>query len=191
MIDEYIIGDILINGEDAIKWGLNLEEGALSALMTPPPMKDFIESRSRLQSGSRVITKSPRYDSRTISLPFHIVAKTKEDFFNKYAAFCDDVLSKGAFTLETRYQQRRTIIDNGKEITIPPVVYHLVYVSCTQFSQYQREMAKFTLKVIEPNPNDRVGKQTETPHNIPQTDNNEYHNYAKDSELVGTFEQIV
>lgn len=136
-------GDVTINNADAFeRYGINLEDGALSALMTPPPMKEFIESRSRLKHGKTVIAKVPKYDDREITLPFHLLAKNKEDFFTKYNLFCEEVLAKGKFELKTRFQ--------------PDVVYRLVYLSCTQFSQFIRKMAVFSLKVSEPDPTDRA-----------------------------------
>jgi len=135
-------GDLTINGVDAFeRYGLNLEDGALSTLMTPAPLKDFIESISRLKHGKTVIPKNPKYDSREITLPFHIVASTKDEFFEKYQKFCSEVLANGKFEIETRYQ--------------PGVVYRLVYLNCTQFRQFQQEMAVFSLKVSEPDPTDR------------------------------------
>lgn len=135
-------GDLTINNYDAFdRWGINLEDGAISNLMTPAPMKEFIESKSRRKHGKNVITKSPKYDSRDILLPFHLIAKTKEDFFQKYYLFCEEVLANGAFELKTRYQ--------------PGVVYRLIYINCNQFRQFIREMAVFTLKVSEPDPTNR------------------------------------
>lgn len=135
-------GDVTINNIDAFdRYGINLEDGALSVLMTPSPMKEFIESRSRLKHGKTVIAKSPKYDSREIALPFHLIAKNKTDFFAKYKLFCDEVLSKGKFELKTRFE--------------PDVTYRLVYISCTQFRQFIREMAVFSLKVSEPDPTNR------------------------------------
>ena len=136
-------GDVTINNADAFeRYGINLEDGALSALMTPPPMKEFIESRSRLKHGKTVIAKVPKYDDREITLPFHLIAKNKAEFFTKYNLFCEEVLAKAKFELKTRFQ--------------PDVVYRLVYLSCTQFSQFIREMAVFSLKVSEPDPTDRA-----------------------------------
>lgn len=136
-------GDVTINNADAFeRYGINLEDGALSALMTPPPMKKFIESRSRLKHGKTVIAKVPKYDDREITLPFHLIAKNKAEFFTKYNLFCEEVLAKGKFELKTRFQ--------------PDVVYRLVYLSCTQFSQFIRKMAVFSLKVSEPDPTDRA-----------------------------------
>jgi hypothetical protein len=150
-------GDVTINNTDAYtRYGINFEDGALSALMTPAPNKQFIESKSRVAHGKSVITKNPKVDVREIVLPFHIVAKTKEEFFEKYDLFCEEVLEPGAFTLKSKYQPARSKIVNGVMQTRPQVVYHLIYKSCQQFKQYQREMAVFHLKVEEPNPKNRT-----------------------------------
>lgn len=135
-------GDVTINNADAFeRYGINLEDGALSTLMTPAPMKEFIEVKSRVRHGKNIITKEPKYDSREITLPFHIISKSKSEFFQKYNLFCDEVLAKGKFEIKTKYQ--------------PNVVYRLVYISCTQFRQFIQEMAVFSLKVSEPDPTDR------------------------------------
>ena len=45
-------GELFINGKDAyLEWGIGLENGALLTLMTPPPNKDLIENKSRLEHG--------------------------------------------------------------------------------------------------------------------------------------------
>ncbi len=139
-------GDVKINAADAFeRYGINLEDGALSTLMTPSPMKEFIESKSRVRHGKSVIAKEPKYDSREITLPFHLIAKSKDEFFEKYNLFCEEVLAKGKFELRTKYQ--------------PGVVYRLVYLSCTQFRQFMQEIAVFSLKVEEPNPADRAEEE--------------------------------
>lgn len=149
--------DITINGYDAYtRWGINLEEGALSALLAPPPIKAFIESRSRNANGKVVITKTPKWDSRDLTLPFHIIAPTKDKFYYQFNKFCEEVLKNGVITLSTKYQHARTLIVDNVAVTMPKVVYHLVYVSCTQFRQYQQGMGIFSLKVTEPDPSDRT-----------------------------------
>lgn len=136
-------GDLTINNADAFtRYGVNLEDGALSALMTPPPLKELIETKSRLIHGKKVVAKQPKYDEREITLPFHIIASSKSEFFQKYALFCEEVLAAGKFELVTKYQ--------------PTVVYRLVYLSCTQFRQFHQEMGVFSLKVCEPDPTDRA-----------------------------------
>ena len=138
-------GDVKINTYDAYeRYGINLEDGAISTLMTPAPMKEYIESKSRLRHGKTIVTTLSKYDSREITLPFHLIAKSKAEFFEKYNLFCSEVLANGKFELSTKYQSG--------------IVYRLVYVSCTQFSQYNRELAVFSLKVEEPDPTDREEK---------------------------------
>lgn len=138
-----MIGDLKINGKDAFeRYGINIEDGALCSLITPPPMKEFVESTSRVRHGKSVIVKSPKYDSREITLPFHLIAKSQADFFQKYDLFCSEVLSQGKFELQTKFQTG--------------VVYRLVYLSCTQLRQFRQELAVFSLKVEEPDPTNRA-----------------------------------
>lgn len=135
-------GDVTINGRDAYtEWGINFEDGAIAALMTPAPMKEYIENKSRLADGKRVVTANARRDERSISLPFHLVASSSAEFLDRYGRFCADVLAKGRFELETRH--------------LSGVTFRLVYKSCSQFAQLRQQIAKFTLKVEEPDPTDR------------------------------------
>lgn len=98
-------GEVTINGKDAFqRYGINLEDGALSALMAPSAMKALIESESRLRHGKTVIVKEPKYESRELTLPFHLIAKSRDEFFRKYGLFCDEVLAKGELRIKTKYQ---------------------------------------------------------------------------------------
>lgn len=136
-------GDVTINGYDAYeRYGINLEDGALSTLMTPAPLKDMVECKSRLRHGKTVVSGNAKYDSREMTLPFHLIAKDWDTFFKQYSLFCEEVLAKGKFEIRTKYQAG--------------VVYRLVYLSCTQFRQFMQEMAVFSLKVEEPDPTDRA-----------------------------------
>ena len=137
-------GELFINGKDAYtEYGMSLEDGAISALLTPPSLKEFVENESRIENGKKIIVSYPVYDARDVSLAFHIVAPTKEAFFAKYQALCA-VLQKGIVKIKTKYQA--------------DTVYKFVYNSCTQFSQYSFGIAKFTLKLTEANPADRTGE---------------------------------
>ena len=137
------LGELYINGDDAFaEYGMSMESSALSSLMTPPPSKEFIENKSRLENGKRVVTSNPMVDERELSLQFHIKANGKSDFLVKYSKLCD-VLASGVLEISTSYQQG--------------VVYRMIYVSCTQFSEYRLGMAKFTLRLNEPNPTNRNG----------------------------------
>lgn len=130
---------LTINGKDAkAAFGVTLDETSLGTLMTPPPMKERVTSRSRIENGIRVITDATTYvDSRDLTLKVNISAKTESDFLSKYAAFCAELKSK--------------------EIVLSTIsgTYRCIYLSCQQFSQFQRGIGKFVLRLREYNPSNR------------------------------------
>ena len=135
-------GELFINGEDAyLQWGISMDDTSLSELMTPPANKAFIENESRLQHGKQVVVANPKLDQRSLTLQINLTASSEEQFFARYSSFCK-VLATGALHLKTKYQ--------------PGVVYKTIYLSCGQFSQFMRGIGKFSLKLNEPNPNDRT-----------------------------------
>ncbi len=128
-------------------YGLSLDDEGLSRLMTPAPHKEPITNKNVITDGMAIMQGSFYKDSRTVSLGMHIIARpsvengvsytAKENFLRQYNAFCD-VLSAGAIDLKTAFQ--------------PNVVYHFIYKDCTQFTEFNQEMAKFILTLEEPNP---------------------------------------
>ncbi len=134
-------GKLTINGKDAYStWGLYFNGTAISALMTPAPAKDYVTSKSRLVDGSIADFSTVRIDARDVTLTFYISAKSEAAFLTQYASFCEE-LKKGLLVLHTSYQ--------------PDVYYRLRYVSCSQFSEFNRELAEFALKLTEDDPSDR------------------------------------
>lgn len=141
-------GETWINGKDAFtEWGVSLEDGAVSTLMTPSPIKDIVENKSRLEHGKRVIASDVKVDSRDLTLEMHLTAKDKATFLSNYSKFCADVLETGKVDIISTYQ--------------PDMEYHCTYVSCSQFSQFAFGLAKFTLKLNEYNPKDRTVTHTQ------------------------------
>lgn len=135
-------GQLKINGKDAyLTWGVTMDDTSLSALMTPPSVKAYIENNDRTEHGKRVIIDNVRIDSRDITLQLNLTARSEEEFFSRYSSFCDE-LSKGILDIETSYQKG--------------IVYHCIYQSCSQFSQFMRGIGKFTLKIAEFNPKNRT-----------------------------------
>jgi len=138
-------GEIKINGYDAYtKWGVSLTDGARTALMTPPAAKDYITNDSPLEDGKQYADDTdslPKTDAREISLSMHFCAASKTQFLTRYNAFCTDILNG----------RKIELTDNATGIT-----YHLRYKSCSQYSAFFGGMAKFTLKVAEPNPANRM-----------------------------------
>ena len=148
-------GQLTINKKDAYtEWGLSMDSSALSALMTPAPIKSLIENDSRLEHGKEVITSYTKTDSegaktevnivkvdaRDVTTSFNITAKNEAEFLQRYYSFCSE-LEKGILDISTSF--------------LPGVIFHTIYVSCTQFSEFALGMGKYILKLIEPNPKNR------------------------------------
>lgn len=133
--------ELYINGKDAYTtWGISMDDTSLSELMTPVSNKEFIENESRLEHGKKVIVSNPRLDARNVTLKINLSATSEQQFFERYNSFCKE-LATGVLEIKSKYQ--------------PDVVYKTIYQSCSQFSQFMRGIGKFTLKLVESNPNDR------------------------------------
>lgn len=134
-----------INGKNALdEYGMILGEQSLSTLLTPPPVKEYITNKSALCHGKQVLCDSdnkPKFDERDIQLTFYIKAKFWTTFLTRYVKLCE-VLQGGTIDIKTSFT--------------PGTVYHCLYISCTQFSQFNGRLAKFVLKLNEPNPNNRT-----------------------------------
>lgn len=135
-------GELFINGHDAwTRWGIMMDDTSLSALMTPPAIKDFPKNSSRLESGTRYITLNPKLKERDVTLALQFVAETKAEFLANYNDFCQNVLATGKLNIRTMYND---------------VTYYLVYNSCTQYRQFLFKVAKFSLRLTEYNPENRT-----------------------------------
>lgn len=136
-----MIGELFINNKDAYTaWGISMDDTSLSALMTPPPLKEFVEDSSRMEHGKHIDISNPKIDERNLTLQVNLTAKSKDEFFSRYLSFCEE-LAKGVLDIRTKYQ--------------PNITYHTVYLSCSQFSQFMQGIGKFTLRLNEPNPAER------------------------------------
>lgn len=134
-------GQLKINGKDAyLTWGISMDDTSLSALMTPPSVKPYITNDDRMRHGKEYLSTPIYVESRDLTLQLNLTAKNEEQFFTRYASFCEE-LAKGILDIETSFQRG--------------IVYHCLYQSCSQFSQFMREIGQFVLKVTETNPNNR------------------------------------
>jgi len=128
-------------------WGLSLSETGISRLMTPAPHKNPVSNSNVISHGRAIMQGTLVFDVRQVSLEVHITAKAgnghtaKENFLSRYSEFCQNVLYAGYIEMKLAIQ--------------PSVIYKFIYLDCTQFSEFRMEMAKFTLTLEEPNPNDR------------------------------------
>ena len=133
---------LIINGWDAkSKWGVLTTPNTLSALLAPAALKERPKFSSRLEHGSRIDNSDPRISERELNLEIQMTARTPEQFYERHEAFCAE-LARGEVEL---------IVSDR-----PDVVYHLLYNSCNQYTQFCRGIATLSLKVTEPNPHNRT-----------------------------------
>ena len=135
--------DLLINGKDAYTfWGVRMGEGFLDVLGASSPMKEFIENKSRLEHGKRVIINDPKIDEREITLSFTIEGNSQSDYQAKKKAFFEE-LYKGVVDIQ--------VPANSNEI------YHLIYLgkSVAYAQSLDRTFGKISAKFNEPNPANR------------------------------------
>lgn len=124
------------------EYGLSLEDEGLSRLMTPAPQKEPVQNKNMAMNGTAIKGGVGYKDVRTLSLPIHILAPTRESFFSQYWKFCNEILDTG--WVHVRHS------------ALSGVEFHFRYVDCQQCSVYHRKMAKLTLSLEEPNPNNRT-----------------------------------
>lgn len=135
-------GELIINGCDAYKeWGVSMGDKFLDNLVTPGQMKDFVESKSRLEDGSRMVV-IPKVDSRDVTLTFTISGADKASFTANREAFLA-VLCAGEVAIRVPDLDYAT--------------YHLVYTgkNASYAMNRMRTFATFTAKFTEPNPRNR------------------------------------
>ncbi len=136
-------GDLIINGKDAFDtWGVNMGDGFLNNLLTPSPVKDYIENKSRLEDGKRVILNNKKDDERDFNLIFTIRGSSQSDYILKFKAFMSE-MSSGLVSINV------PIIGNE--------VYYVYYKNSISFAfSIDHTFSKIAMKVCEPNPADRT-----------------------------------
>ena len=138
------MADLLMNGRDAFQvWGVRMGDNFLDSLGASVPMKEFIENKSRLEHGKRIITTNPKLDEREITLAFTIEGNSQSDYQTKKKAFFEE-LYKGVIDIQ--------IPANNSDI------YHLIYLgkSVTYAQSLDRTIGKVSAKFCEPNPASRT-----------------------------------
>ncbi len=134
-----MIAMIYINGKDAHStWGCFLEDGSRDKLITGVPLKEFIENKSRLEHGKRVLYSSAKQDERDVELVFCFIKKGS--FVSNYRSFMEEMY-KGEVKLH--------YVDDEINET-----YHLTYQGCRNLNTVQYA-GKVSIRFNEPNPANR------------------------------------
>lgn len=136
--------DLTINNYNAkTKWGVIPNTKLLASLLAPAPVKDPVQSDCRLEHGTRTIIPggSVKLAKRDFTLEIGMTAPTLPEFYARYKNFIEELTSGWLRIATPRY--------------LPNVVFNCRFVSCTQFTNYNGRIAKFILKLEEPNPHNR------------------------------------
>lgn len=132
---------VRINGYDAqAQYGVVFPPSAINAIMTPASLKEFVTNESRDEDGSRIIFHNPRQAQRELTIEMHLHASSQQQLISRYKQLIR-IFEAGMFTIE--------LVDRN-----PGDIYRFIYESCNSFSMGER-LAKFVLKLIEPNPTNR------------------------------------
>lgn len=132
-----MIDDVYLNGRLSFRtFGVSFPPEAINAICAPLTNKAYIENESREEHGSRIIIHNPKIAKREITIEMHLSAQTESEF-------------------ETRYENLKMLFETGElRITYKGITYKFIFQSCSQFSRVGN-IAKFVLKLVEPNPKDR------------------------------------
>lgn len=136
------MSELIINGKDGLmEFGVRMGDNFLDAIFAPSPTKAFIENKSRLQDGKRVIYNNPKADERDVTLTFNLEGSTPEDYLRKYKKFKEE-LSKGLIAIE---------------VPVLAETYRLTYQKSTTFAMnIERTFAKISVRFNESNPSERI-----------------------------------
>lgn len=136
-------GDLIINSVDAYTtWGINMGDGFLGAILSPPPLKDCIENKSRSNNGKTIVSDDPKLDERSVTLVLNLEGNSQSDFLTKLKSFYTELAKRNI---------------NIKVPLLGTEVYKLVYQKSTQFAMNtSRTFTKISIQFNEPNPADRT-----------------------------------
>lgn len=135
-------GEVFINDLDAFEnWGISFTDKSISTLMEPEPLKNPVENKSTTRDGKQIRKDDqPKVDERDLTLAVQLYARNRTELFSRLKSF------------KTELKKRRIVIRTKYE---PGVYYRCDYQSCTQYTSFHRGLATFSLKLNEPNPNNR------------------------------------
>lgn len=133
---------LYLNNIDVSSW-CSLGEEAMVTLMTPAPMKAYLENKSESNNGKQVLISDETpalVDERDVTLVFNVYGKTQAGMLANFQRLVN-ILKAGRVDLKTNFEAN--------------VVYHLTYKSCTQLRTFFNGHAIFTITFNEPNPANR------------------------------------
>lgn len=134
-----------INSINLSDIGTTLLSGAYSALLSPAPLKPFVENDDRSQDGTQVLISDdptrpsyPRLAERDVTLTFLVQGPDENTFWSYRNQFMEQ-LYKGKVVLY---------------VSKLDMYFHLIYSNTTSYSHFPT-CCKMAVKFNEPNPRNR------------------------------------
>lgn len=138
-------GQVKFNNKDAYtEFGVILPNSSVSALMNLPAMKSYITNTGALEDGTQVLSTGsfvPKVAERDLTLVIYLSASSQTQFLSRLEALRSELL-KGKLDIWVAQD--------------PNHLHRCIYESSSQFTQFNGKLAKFTLKIKEPNPNNNA-----------------------------------
>lgn len=132
--------NVQMNGVLLSDIGVTLLSGAYGELLTPSPLKSYIENDDPTKDGVQIDTLTiPKQKSRDLTLKFLIRGDSVEQFAERYSTFVN-MLYGGEVAL--------FVPDMG-------MYFHLLYTSVTQYGNYRLNACEMAVKFKEPDPTNR------------------------------------
>lgn len=140
---------IKLLGEDDTKYvdlnefGVTLIRGWREALLTPAPVKSYVNNDSRLEHGISMVATADcaKVNQREVDLPMFLEGETEDDYLDKLEKLFNKIAYSGEICMKVPVLKR---------------VFKFVYSQCAKFGDYGLKKGNFTLKLVEPNPKDRL-----------------------------------
>lgn len=128
---------------DLNEFGVTLIRGWREALLTPAPVKSYVGNDSRLEHGISMVATADcaKVNQREIDLPMFLEGETEDDYLDKLEKLFNKIAYSGEICMKVPVLKR---------------VFKFVYSQCTKFGDYGLKKGNFTLKLVEPNPKDRL-----------------------------------
>jgi hypothetical protein len=129
--------------------GIILGNGTVAALHQHSGLKDYPSNTSNTIHGKRVLPGfTPKVAARDVQVTLGLQASSFAEFTTRYNALIETL---EAGTVDLRIDSS----ENFGQTWTTGETYHLLYLSCAQYSEFNGRLAKFVIKFNEPNPKNR------------------------------------
>lgn len=133
--------NVQINGTLLSDMGVTLLSGAYAELMTPAPLKSYIENDDPNKDGVQIDQLlTPKKKARELTLKFLIRGSSKDEFMARYNWFVS-ILHSGIVTIYVADFEQ---------------YFRLLYLSVTQYGNYRLNACEMAVKFKEPDPTNRT-----------------------------------